>query len=167
MKVYHYIAIAIRLFAIWLFLYSISQLVYFVENIAYGTVQGIEASVLVSGFAYIPWLIVALLLWRFPLTLAKNIVPPEAEFKQESITPQAILSVLISAIALFLLYRSIMDGVYWLTFWKFAHSYPQMGIQISLNAENKASMVTTAIEFFVAVLLFFNCKNVAKIASKF
>lgn len=167
MKVYHYIGIAIRLFAIWLFIFSINQLVFFVENIVYGTVQGMEGSIFISGLIYLPWLFGAILLWKFPLTLAKRITPPEADFKPEPITPHAILSVLISAIALFLLYRSIMDGVYWLTFWNFAQGYSEMGVGVSFNAENKASIVATAIEFFVAALLFFNCKKVANIAVKF
>ncbi len=167
MKIYHYLGVGIRLFSIWLFLFSITQLGYFIENIVYGTVQGMDASAFISGLIYIPWLAGAILLWVFPLTLAKKIVPPDLEIKPESITPNAILSALISAIALFLLHRSIMDGVYWATFWNIVQNSNEMGLPITLNAENKASVIATSIELFVAALLFFNCRKIAKFASKF
>lgn len=167
MKLHYYVGIGVRLFAVVLFLISINQLVYLIENIFYGTVQGMDASALVSAAIYTPWLIGAVFLWMFPLSVAKRIVPPEAQLKPEAISPVAILSVLVSAIGLFLLYRSIMDALYWATFWNISNSQANVGYPVRLSPEHKASIIATGIEFIAAALLFFNSKRVAQIASKF
>lgn len=163
MKVHHYLGIGIKLFAIWLLLYSVHNLVYFFENIIYGTVQGMDASLLRSSFIYIPWLVAAIVLWMFPLSIAKAIIPPEADLKPESISPGSLLAVFVSAISIFFLYRSIMDGVYWATILNLSES----GVYTTLSPENRASIVATVIEFSAAALLFFNSRKVSHWASKF
>lgn len=163
MKAHHYLGVGIKLFTIWLFLFSIQKLVFFIENIIYGTVQGMEASAITSGFLYIPWLVIAIALWNFPLSIAKIIIPPEAELKPEGISATSLLSVLISAISLFFLYRSIMDGVYWATVLNLSES----GVYAAFSPENKASIFATGVEFIAAAILFFNSRKISLWASKF
>lgn len=167
MKAHHYLGIGIRLFSIWLFLYSVTKLSYLLESLIYGTVQGMSASFAITFLQYVPWLLFAIFLWLFPLSIAKNIVPSEVENEINTITPREIMTVLISVVALCFLYRSIMDALYWVTLWNIAISSSDSGIPITFNADQRASMYATAIEFFVAVMLFFNSRKVAYIASKF
>jgi hypothetical protein len=163
MKVHHYVGIGIKLFAIWLFLYSIPNMTFFLENILYGTVQGMAASATKSGLIYIPWLVMAVILWNFPLSIAKKIVPPEAQVNPESISASSLLAVLITAISIYFLYRSIMDGVYWATFLNLSEG----GVYASFSPENKASIFATLIEFLAAALLFINSRKISVWARNF
>lgn len=163
MKAHHYLGVGIKLFAIWLFLFSIQNMVFFLENIIYGTIQGMAASITTSGLIYVPWLVLAITLWNFPLSIAKKIIPPEAEINSEGISAKSLLSVFISAISLFFLYRSIMDGVYWATLLNLSES----GVYATFSPENKASVFATGIELFAAALLFFNSRKISLWASKF
>ena len=167
MKAHHYLGIVIRLFSIWLFLYSVTQLSYLLESLIYGTVQGIAASSVVTILQYLPWLFFAIFLWLFPLSIAKKVIPSEVGPENSTITPREMMSVLISVVALCFLYRSIMDTFYWLTLWNVTANSGEGGIPITFGADQRASMYATAIEFFAAVMLFFNSRKVAYVASKF
>ena len=163
MKVHHYVGIGIKLFAIWLFLFSIQNMVFFLENIIYGTVTGVWASITISSLTYIPWLFIAIILWNFPLSIAKKIIPPEADVNPEGISASSLLSVLISAMSLFFLYRSIMDGVYWVTLLNLSEN----GVNATFNPDNKASVFATGVEFLAAALLFFNSRKISLWARNF
>lgn|SRR5690606_15538192 len=163
MKVHHYVGIGIKLFAIWLFLFSIQNMAFLLENIIHGTVHGMAASLTTSGLIYVPWLVIAIILWNFPLMIAKKIIPPDAEINPERLSANSLLPILISAISLFFLYRSIMDGVYWLTLLNLMenNAYP------TISLENKASMYATGVEFLAAACLFFNSKKISILARNF
>lgn len=163
MKAHHYVGIGIKLFAIWLFLFSIQNMVFFLENIIYGTVQGVMASITISSLTYVPWLVLAVILWNFPLSIAKKIIPPEAEINPERISASSLLSVLISAMSLFFLCRSIMDGVYWVTLLNLSEN----GVNATFSPDNKASIFATGVEFFAAALLFFNSSKISHWARNF
>jgi hypothetical protein len=163
MKVHHYVGIGIKLFAIWLFLFSIQNMAFFLENIIYGTVQGMEASITISSLTYLPWLVLSIILWNFPLSIAKKIIPHLSEINPEGISTSSLLTVLISAISLFFLYSSVMDGVYWVTLINLSES----GSYAAFNPENKASIFATGVELLAAALLFFNSRRISLWASKF
>ena len=163
MKAHHYVGIGIKLFAIWLFLCSIQNMTFFLENIIYGTVQGMAASATKSALIYLPWLVMALILWNFPLSIAKKIVPSEAQVNPEPISASALLAVLIAAISIYFLYRSIMDGVYWATLLNLSEG----GVYASFSPENKASIFATFIEFLAAALLLFNSRKISAWARNF
>lgn len=163
MKAHHYLSIGFRLFALWLVLFSIPNFAYFIENIAYGTVQGMEASLFTSSVIYLPWPVIGVVLWFFPLTIASKIIPPDANLTPENLSPKALLSVLISAIAIYFLYRSIMDCVYWGS----VISLTPGGIYTSITPDNKASIIATIIELAAAALLLIKSKQIADWASKF
>lgn len=163
MKVHHYVGIGIKLFAIWLFLFSIQNMAFFLENLIYGTVQGMGASLTISSITYLPWLLLSIILWNFPLSIAKKIIPLESEINPEGISTGSLLAVLISAISLFFLYNSIMDGVYWVTLINLNGS----GSYAAFNPENKASIFATGVEFIAAALLLFNSRKISRWASKF
>ena len=163
MKAHHYLSIGIKLFALWLILFSIPNLVYFLENVMYGTVQGMEASLFRSSLIYLPWPALAIFLWLFPLSVAAKIIPPEENLSAECMSPKSLLAVLISAIAIYFLYRSVMDCVYWATVLNLSEG----GIHASIGPENKASIIATFVELIGAALLLFKSKRISNWASKF
>lgn len=159
MYAHHYLAIGFKLFAIWLGLYSSHKLAYLLENILYGTVQGIEASLLYSAFLYLTPFIVVALLWKFPITLAKAIIPTNADLKPNPLSPKAFAGVLISLLGLFFLYRASMDSLYWLTILSFSENY---GSFANYTTESKAAMVTTVLEFIAALLFLIKTKQISE-----
>jgi hypothetical protein len=163
MKIHHYLSIGIRFFAIWLFLYSIPSLVYFIENVIYGTVSGTEASLFMTGSIYLPWVFAAFILWKFSVTIAKTIIPPESDLEPESISPGSLLTVFVSVISIFFLYRATMDGVYWVILLNLNENE----VYASLNPEDKASIIATLIEFSAAAFLLVNSRKISLWASKF
>lgn len=158
MNIHHYLSIGIRFFAIWLFLFSIPSLVYLFENMFFGTVRGVEASLFMTGSIYLPWIFIAVLLWKFPVTIAKSIIPPEADLKPESMSPSSLLTVLILAMSIFFLYRSTMDGIYWASLL----SLSEDEVYASLNPEDKASIIATFVEFSAAAFLLFNSRKISR-----
>lgn len=166
MKAEHYVGIIVRLFAIFIFLKTLNGLALLFENLINGSIHGVIASSLTTAFTYLPWLIVAIVLWNFPLTVARKVIPDESSDEVVQLSPRVILTVLISAISTCLLYWAIMDGIHWITYWNIASS-SEDGAYFELSADAKASVYTTAIEFFTAAVMFFNAKKIAYIGSKF
>src|SRR5690606_26064079 len=81
----------------------------------------------------------------------------------EPISASALLAVLIAAISIYFLYRSIMDGVYWATLLNLSEG----GVYASFSPENKASIFATFIEFLAAALLLFNSRKISAWARNF
>jgi len=65
--------------------------------------------------------------------------------------------------SLFFLYRSIMDGVYWVTLLNLSEN----GVNATFNPDNKASVFATGVEFLAAALLFFNSRKISLWARNF
>ena len=166
MKAHHYLAVGIRLFAIWLFLYSVKFLGHLIENIIYGTVIGIEASVLITGLSYAPWAIFSIFLWFFPITIAKKIVPYEIDLEPKALAVREVVAILVSLLALYLLYRAIMDGFYWATFWNMSINSTEIDFTTSILAEHRASMWATAVELFTAIIMLLNSKKISVLITK-
>jgi hypothetical protein len=118
---------------------------------------------LMTGSIYLPWIFIAVLLWKFPVTIAKAIIPPEADLKPEGMSPGSLLTVLILAMSIFFLYRSTMDGIYWATLLNLS----QDEVFASLSSENKANIIATFMEFSAAAFLLFNSQKISRWARKF
>ncbi|MBW7472444.1 hypothetical protein QQF73_15270 [Marinobacter sp. M216] len=160
MKPTHYFAILIRLFAIALVIYTVRQSSVLVEVLTSGGIQdyGVPA-----GFAWVSVLcplVVALLLWFFPMTVSASIIRPELDQPIEPMSAPSILTVLVLAIGLYVLYFAISDTVYWLTLWQMSgDKYSESTLY--LGGESKAAMVTTVVELLLAVLLVARARTVS------
>lgn len=150
MKSSHYMAVAVRLFAIVLFIYSIQQSTILLDALINGSIQGVKvSSAFILTTSIIP-LIVGVLLWIFPLTVARAILKGELDKPAEAVDAQSMLTVLILSIGLYTLYYAVVDSVYWLTYWNMAsNSNGAMGI----GAESKSNMIVTALELMVSISL--------------
>ena len=160
MRPTHYLAIAVRLFSILLFLYSIRQSSFLIEVLGEG-VNGLNVSVAFAVTSAVIPLLVAIYIWYFPMTVAKAILKPEIDQPIEPMNAQSILTVLILAISLYFIYVSIVDAVYWATLWQMAERSHSAEAPLYLNVENKANMVATAIELFTSAMIALKARSLA------
>lgn len=161
MKSSHYLAIAVRLFAIVLFIFSLRQSTSLVEVFLSDSINGMPVSTLfIAGTVLIP-LIVSLLLWFFPLSVSKSILKPEIDLPIEPINSTIILTVFVLAIGLYVFYYAFVDLVYWAVLWNMeSHSQYSMA-PLSLTEDNKANMVATALELVISIGLILKAKTLA------
>jgi len=150
MKSSHYMAVAVRLFAIVLFIYSIQQSTIFLDALINGPIQGVKVSSAFILTTSITPLIIGVLLWIFPLTVARAILRGELDKPVEAVGAQSMLTVLILSIGLYTLYYAVVDSVYWLTYWNITSN---INASMGIGAESKSNMIVTALEVVASIAL--------------
>lgn len=161
MKSSHYLALAIRVFAIVIFVYAIQQSSMLVQVILDGSINGMTVSLwLALCTAVTPFLVSIILLW-FPFTVSNMILRPEFDQPIEPLHPTSILTVFILTIGLYTLYYAIVDTVYWATLWNMSANSEYSDTSLSLDADSKASMITTAVEFSVSIGFILKARTLA------
>lgn len=160
MKPTHYFAIMIRLFAIALAVYAIRQSSVLFELLTNGSIQDFELSIVFVLVTVLCPLVVSILLWFFPMTVSASIIRPELDQSFEPTGAAGLLTVLVLAIGLYVLYFAISDSVYWLTLWQMSRdNYSEAALY--LGAESKANMIATGIELLLAVVLVARARTVS------
>ena len=106
-------------------------------------------------------MLVASILWLFPMMASSYILKPEMDQPLEPMNSHAILTVLVLAIGLYSLYYAISDSIYWLTFWRVAERSQEHIGALYLGAENEASMVATVVELMVSIALLAKARTIA------
>lgn len=161
MKPNHYLAIAVRLFAIVLFLYALRQSTMLVQVLFNGDVNGANVSALmIFATSFCP-LVIAMLLWYFPSSVANSILKPEMNQTIEPMSARSTLTVIILAVGLFAFYSAAVDAVYWLIAWNMTERNHYSGMLADLSGEQKASMITTAIELVTSIAIILKAKSLS------
>lgn len=161
MKPRHYLAIAVRLFAVFLFLYSIQQSRTLLELIINGYANEVALPIWFGIAVSLLPLLASLLLWFFPLTVSQFILTDEINQPIEPINIQSLLAVFIIAIGLYYFYYAISDTIYWVTLWKMSSLGTHDGIPISLPSESTVNIITTAFELAISLVFIFRAKTLA------
>jgi hypothetical protein len=154
-----FVAIGVRLFAIALAIYSLKSMpgmyIYF-DSENYKSAAFMFAGLLVFV------MLIAIFLWKFPLTVASNIIPNiENEERDTSWNEKELLTVGLILMGIYFLYYVISDVVYWLYIWNYSQSYS--GVEIELNSEQKGSIVATCVELALSILLIFGAKGISNV----
>ena len=162
MKTHQYLAVGFRLLAIVIFIYSLRQLATFIGATFYDAYGGMSFSpMFFLAIAIIP-LVVSFLLWVFPTSIAKKVVPPESEI---TINPEKTFSILVGLIltvGLYTFFYATIDGIYWLTYLHLMSSTPEAYDQFSeVMQSNKANMLATIFEFLAALAIILRAKYIA------
>jgi hypothetical protein len=148
------VAIAVRLFAIALALYSFSNLPGMA--IFYDQMKMPEATYLFAGLT-LSIFIIAILLWTFPLTVARKILPKSSSnSKIGDWSYEGILTCGFIILGIYFLYHAISDSMYWLYIWKYSESFE--GNRIKLNTDQLAQIYATMAEFIFTMILIFGSK---------
>ena len=165
MKATHYFAVFIRLFALVLIIYVVRQSALLLELLTRSGWENYPSSLFFELTTVLCPLLVSLLLWFFPMTVAAAIIRPELNQPVESLSAVNILTVLLLAIGVYLLYFAVSSTIYWLTLWQInLHSY-DLGLN-SFSGENKAAMIATGLELVLALPLLARARTIATLMLK-
>jgi hypothetical protein len=163
MKLEQVVAIAVRLFALVVLIYSIRN---GVSLVPYFYEQGWEGESYFFAAAMVLLFIVSILLWKFPLSVARGLVkfkePGEAD--APSVSAEQIQIVGFSILGLYLLFYVLSDIVYWVIIW-FANQR-NTTVSIELPIDQIGAMVSTVIEFIFVLFLLVGGKRIAEVLRK-
>ncbi len=160
----YYFGIIVRLFSIALFIYGVGKLE-FVVNFTYDE-RRIGPSLLYSISSSILPVLISIILWFFPLTVAGKILPTTSN-SPTSINPHSFLTVLILAIGTYTFYYAVVDSLFWITY---VHVFvtDEFGrIQDVLSNENKSNIVVTVMELILALVLLARAKAISNFMINF
>jgi hypothetical protein len=164
-KLEYLVAIGVRLFSIGLAIYILNMLSNF--SFLWENVGGLFAKTAYFG-SVLAISLLAIFLWKFPLTVARSIsnfpaLEPKELDKEAYIK---LLEVGLILIGFYLLFYTISDGIYWLTFYWQIMGGEYLGSNVSLRAEDKSSMIATCFELILGAYLIFGHKALARIVLK-
>lgn len=146
MKAHHYLAILLRCTSIMLLIYGIGKISLIPQLMTY------EASILTAAISVLIFMfpfVFSALLWFFPITLSKILIPQECDLDVEPISYISLSSIFISAIGLYLFTRALPDGLYWLAVFTIGSEISSL----NYTSENKANVMATALELLLAIFL--------------
>ena len=158
-----FVAIAARLFSIYLLLSVIKHMPLTMQLISQD--QGeiwefLYALVLVLG------LIVCALLWFFPLTVARKLLPVMREPRSEQALDASIaMSVGLTLIGVWVMAYALVDAVYWLTL--FVRTRQIDATHFEWSHDQIAGIVATAVELFIAVWLIFGSAGIKRLIYRY
>lgn len=112
--------------------------------------------------AVIP-LIIAAILWQFPLLVSRTILKPEMDQEVELLQPTSFLAIIISGIAVYTLYSGVVDAVYWTSVWFMKVNAVGVPVWAELGVEAKANCLATAVEVLVSLVLLVKARRVARL----
>ena len=152
------IAVAVRLFAIFLF---ITLLRFFAGMMTLDQVSPLRVWVVpVVGVA------ICALLWFFPLSIARKLLPVMREPRSEAgMDGSMALSVGLTLLGVWLLATALPNATYWLSL--FVLSRQSSGYHLGWGPEQMASIATTIAELVLAVWLVFGSAGIRRLILRF
>ena len=159
-----FLALAIRLFGIFLLVSIIrdsSAFIFTMMNFG----EGNNTWLLVSSVIISIFILVALILIKFPLTIAGKIMT-KIDSKEQivSFNKDDIQYVGFTIIGMFLLARTLPDVFYWASFVFQANLVTDSSITIT--AKDKSNMISTACEIIISIVVLFGANGIQNIIYK-
>ena len=158
MNGYHYLALFIKLFCIILVLQAIPGGIAFID-VMLNEPSLIEAGTMTLGFEFIARLVLAFILWNFPLSISKSILSPELEKEVKPLNALELLTVIVAGIGLYVFYYAAADTFYWISYNLAGYQHTQQ--RYEYDYDYVLRMWTTGIELLLAVLLIARARTVA------
>lgn len=161
MKVSQYLAIAVRLFSIMLFITGLRQLMPLIELMISGTVSGMAVSYFFAvAMSLIP-ILFSLFLWFFPISISASIIKQDMEKEIVPLSQVSWLVVILIGIGLYTLYYAISDSLSWLYYWHMSTQSSFEQPMMELRGEDKANMFITFLELVASLFLVFKAKTLS------
>lgn len=161
MKSSDYLAVAVRLFAIMLFIYGLRQFLPMVEIIASGTINGMAVSPFFAiATSSIP-ILFSIVLWFFPLSVSSSILKPEMDRDVVPLTQGSWLVVILIGIGLYTLYYAISDSMFWLYFLHMSSQSTFSDTPLVMRGEDKANLVISFMEVMASLFLILKSKSIS------
>lgn len=156
------VAVASRLFSLVLFVTGLKMVV----NAAgiYTATSDLRGLVLILVVVLLIYAIAALL-WYFPLTIAKKILPVMKEPRPSSVVDgPTLFSLSLMLLGLWFLANALID----LSYWAFIYSRT-IGLQmedVEFSTSQKASLLATAVEMVLSLALIFGSNGIRNVLFK-
>ena len=150
------VGLAVRLFAIFLVVYTMR---YATSVVAFSILEPPDyissGLILLVGFSPI---LIAILLWRFPLTVASKLMPEvTAKEKSKSLSETELQVVAFSTLGLWVFVSAIPDIFYWATY---TYRFKNVGSgNTELTPQNIGGMVATAAQIVLGFALLLGSKG--------
>lgn len=159
-----WIAIASRLFALYLavtLLRSVPPAVAFLQQV--GLEQaGWTDSYIPTAVVLLSGAVLCVLLWVFPLTIGRRLLPVMKEPRSESrLCPSTTLSLGLTLVGIWMLATAIPDTVYWAAFVYAKQNI--MGDHYPLEPDQLAAIWATAAEWTLALCLIFGSTGIRRL----
>lgn len=156
----HLVAVAIRVFAIFVVVYTLRFGANLVPLI--GDSEPVRASWTFFAFFAVPPLLAAALLWLFPLSLARALLPKVTATETKTAWGiDDVQVVALSVLGVWVLATALPDVFHWIVYGYLMNKY-QLG---ELSPENMGNVWATAIELVIGFWLVFGAKGISGIIS--
>ena len=161
MKIEHLLAACVRLFAIALFIHVIRTVV---QMVVFAQDNGFEFAFIAYSGSAITVLIIAILLWKFPLTVSRRIsnFPEVNKECANDINTFNLVQTGSIVLGLYFLYQVISDIFYWAYYAMALSRDPEKYLDFTLESE--AAIFSTAVEFIAALYLILGSRKLTEIA---
>lgn len=158
------VAIAVRLFAIFLGIYVLRTLFGFVQFTSEMTFDAKAILVSVAVVGAMAGAVV--LLWFFPLSVARKLLPVMKEPRSEpNVGVDTLFALALVLMGLWILANAVIDGIYWISTLLAMRS---VDIQFStLTPSDKAAMVATVVETIIAMFLILGSTGIRNVVYRF
>lgn len=157
------VAVASRLFAVFLVVSALRTIGSALQ--AQQEISSITGLVYYTLPVVVPYLLAAALLWYFPLTVARKLLPAMRD-SGSPITPGAnnIAAIAFSVLGMWMLASAISDGVYWVVL--LSGFFSQGTSPAYLSAREKARILGTVAQVAIGFYLLFGAKGLAALLHK-
>lgn len=153
------VAIAARVFAAFL-LVTVARS--FPSAMALIGQDGPQPSLVLVGLVLASSVVVCAILWLFPLTIARKLLPAMSEPRSEtSMSGSVALSVGLTLVGVWVLAYAMPDAIYWTTIFLLTRSAEFE--HFVWGHEQIASVVTTAAELALAIWLIFGSSGIKRL----
>ncbi len=153
MNTSHLIILLVRFFAICLTIYSINNAVY--SGMLLSEPNGLSIANLAIPISI---MIAGVLIWFMPYTLARSLTGYKGKLESESspMSAEQFSTITFLVLSLYLAYRIVSDGSYWLYYYL---NHEKYGLT-EIGLEPSASMFSTILELFFFVLMVLGRKKI-------
>lgn len=151
------VGLALRLFAIFLFIQALRQAAALIPYLADSATARVSLSLVVVS-TLVP-VAIAVFLWLLPLTIATKLIPGvNAKEPRSTLTATEIASVAFPVLGLWVLTSAVPDTFYWAMFIYIVKS-SDVG-RPELSPENIGNIVATVVELLIGFWLLLGSKGV-------
>lgn len=162
MKSSQYLAIAVRLFSIMVFMAGLRQLSPLLELIISGNINGMEVSYFFAILMAMVPILFSIALWLFPVSVSALILKPELDQNVVPLSQGSWLVVILIGLGLYTLYYAVSDSMSWLYFWHMSTQHAYDDVDFLLRGEDKAEMFITFLEVLASLSLVLKAKTISR-----
>ena len=166
MKSSHYLAIAVRLFAIALFIYGLRQLLPIIELVISGSINGMVVSPFFAVVIALIPIVFSIVLWTFPLSLSRSILKTDMDREVAPLSQDNWLVVILIGIGLYTLYYGLVDSTYWIYVLHISSENAMSDVPLLMGAGDKANLVISIMEVVTSMIIILRSKTISNLILK-